>query len=211
MTMPTPIRDFALTACPECDLLQRAVALPADGTARCARCSAVIYRSPRRGLDRSLAFTLAAAVLFVLANSFPIASLEVQGQRAETTLLGAVLALYAQGRGEVASLVLLTALVAPAVELAALCYVLLPRRLGLPQRSLAHAVRVLDFVRPWSLVDVLMLGIVVSLVKLAPQSEVVVGVALWSFGGVILLLGALATSLEFRDLWSPNAEAARCA
>lgn len=207
--MPTPMRDSALIACPECDLLQREVALPVGGTARCSRCDAVIYRSPRQGLDRSLAFTLAAAVLFVIANSFPIASLEVQGQRSETTLLGAVLALYEQGRGEVASLVLLTALVAPAVELAALCYVLLPRHLGLPHRSLAYAVQVLDFVRPWSLVDVLMLGIVVSLVKLAPKSDVVVGVALWSFGGVILLLAALATSFEFRELWPLKAGAER--
>jgi paraquat-inducible protein A len=207
--MPTPMHGSALIACPECDLLQGEVALPAGGTARCNRCDAVIYRSPRHGLDRSLAFTLAAAVLLVIANCFPIASLDVQGQRAETTLLGAVLALYEQGRGEVATLVLFTALVAPAVELAALCYVLLPRRQGLPRRQLAYAVQVLDFVRPWSLVDVLMLGIVVSLVKLAPKSEVVVGVALWSFGGLILLLAALATSFELRELWPPEAGAAR--
>jgi paraquat-inducible protein A len=196
------MRDSALIACPECDCLQRIVDLPPAGKARCRRCGVVMYRNPPHGLDRSLALTVAALLLFLVANAFPIASLDVRGQTSTTTLFGAVLALAAQGRDTVAFLVLLTAIVAPAIQLAALCWLLLPRSFAPSQRIIAAAVRVFGAVRPWALIDVFMLGVLVSLVRLAPMSEVVPGVALWSFAGVILLLAALASSLELRQLWS---------
>ena len=47
---------------------------------RCRRCGAVLYRAIPRALDATLALTLAAAVLFVIANVFPVMSLELQGR-----------------------------------------------------------------------------------------------------------------------------------
>ena len=66
----------SLTACHECDLLQRETPLAPGGTARCPRCGAVLYRNQPDGLDRTLAYTLGAAALFVVANSFPIVGLD---------------------------------------------------------------------------------------------------------------------------------------
>ena len=70
-----------LLACPECDLLQRAVELPPRAAAVCRRCGAVLYRELPDWLDRTLAYTLAAAILFVVANAFPIVVMEMQGHR----------------------------------------------------------------------------------------------------------------------------------
>jgi len=77
-----------LIACHECDLLQRETALASGGTARCRRCGATLYRRPPASVDRSLALTLAAMVLFVVANTFPIVGLSVNGTLVETTLFG---------------------------------------------------------------------------------------------------------------------------
>ena len=86
-----------LIACHECDLLQRETAVPPGGTARCARCDAVLYRNRPDSLNRSLAFAVGAAVFFVIANAFPLVGLEVQGERVQTTLFGAARALYVLG------------------------------------------------------------------------------------------------------------------
>src|SRR6266702_5954701 len=62
------MNEVKLIACHECDLLQWETPLPQGGTARCRRCGAALYRSVPARFDRALAFTSAAAILFVLAN-----------------------------------------------------------------------------------------------------------------------------------------------
>ena len=191
-----------LIACHECDLLQREGPLPEGGKALCVRCGALLYRSHPRSVERTLAFALAAVVLFAVANFFPIVSLELQGQRVDATLYGAVNALYAQGMEPVAALVFVTAIAMPALELAALCYLLLPVRLGRVAPRVGPVLRVLRAVRPWCMVEVFMLGVLVSLVKLAHIASAVPGVALWSLGALMLLLAAVAASFDPRRVWA---------
>ena len=83
-----------MIACHECDLLQREVHLPLGGIVRCGRCGAELYRSHPDSFDRSLALTAGAIVLFILANSFPIVGLKLQGQVIQTTLLHTVQTLW---------------------------------------------------------------------------------------------------------------------
>lgn len=195
------MRASALIACPECDLLQQDSKLPPDGAVRCARCAALLYR--RSGsLEATLAFALTGALLFVLANAFPIVTIELQGSSNTTTLLGAVNTLYAQGRPFVGALVLVTAILVPALQLGALIYMLLPLQFGRVPPRLGIVLRVTEAVRPWSMVEVFMLGVIVAVVRLSVLAGVVPGIALWSFAGLILLLSAAAASFSVRDLWA---------
>lgn len=194
--------NTALIACHECDLVQREGRLPAGGKALCGRCGATLYRSHPHSVERTLAFALAAGVLFTVANLFPIVSLELGGQRIDATLFGAVYALYVQGMGLVAALVFATAVAMPALQLAALCYLLLPLRFGRVAPRVGPVFRALQAVRPWCMVEVFMLGVVVSLVKLAHLASIVPGIALWSFGALMLLIAAVSASFDPRRLWA---------
>lgn len=196
--MPAP----SVIACQECDLLQRETMLPSGGAARCRRCGAVLYRNTPGSLDRTLALTVGAIILFVLSNTFPIVEIEVQGDRHATTLYGAVRSLWDQEMEAIAALVFFTTMVMPALELAIVAYVLLPLRLGRVPRKMAPLLRLLQSVRPWGMIEVFMLGVLVSLVRLAHLASVVPGIALWSFGGLILLLAAAASSFNIRDVWA---------
>src|SRR3569623_3659196 len=113
--------DSPLIACCECDLLQRAIAVPPHTAARCRRCDAVLYRNTDGGLDRARALSIAAIALFVIGNLFPIVGIEVRGEYVEMTLIGAVQTLYVQQELLVATLVLATVVAAPTFELIALC------------------------------------------------------------------------------------------
>src|SRR5687768_4981309 len=97
-----------LIACHECDLLQRPTQLADHTVARCSRCSSVLYQPLDDDLDRPLAFTLAATVLFVIANAFPIVGLEVQGQTTTATLFGTAQALMQQNMRMLGALVFFT-------------------------------------------------------------------------------------------------------
>jgi paraquat-inducible protein A len=197
-----------LIACHECDLLQRETTLPPGGIARCRRCGAELYRDRPNSVDRSLAYALGAVVLFVVANAFPIVGLKMGGNFIQTTLFGGVRSLYTQDMRLVAGLVFLTTIVAPFAELAALTYLLLPLKFNRIPRWMAPVIRALQLVHAWSMVEVFMLGLLVALVKLAHIASVVPGIALWSFGGLMLLLAAAGGAFDARALWA-RAEAAR--
>ena len=192
---------FALTACHECDLLQREPILPRGGVARCRRCNALLFRNTPDSIERALAYTLGAAFLFIIANLFPIVGLEVQGNVHATSLYGAVHIIWEEGMKGVAALVFITTILIPALELSLMTYVLLPLKLGQMPQGLALILRALHSVRPWSMMQVFMLGVLVALVKLAHLAHVVPGIALWAFGGLILLLTAAVASFNMHELW----------
>jgi paraquat-inducible protein A len=191
-----------LIACHECDLLQREAPLPRGGVARCGRCGAELYRNHPESLERTLALTIAAVVLFVIANSFPIIGLALEGQVIQTTLFNTVRTLWDQQMKSVSVLVFLTTIAMPALELFALAYLLLPLRLGRVPPRFAAVFRMLQTVRPWGMVEVFMLGVLVSLVKLAHLAGVVAGVALWSFAALMLVMAAIASIFDARALWA---------
>ena len=194
-------RPAQFIACHECDLLQRDIPLNPGCTASCRRCGAVLYRNATDSIDRTLAYTLAAAILFLVANLFPIFSIEVQGDRSAITLFGAVLSLWDQEMRSISLLVFVTAMLVPALELFSLSYLLLPLRLGVTPPRYTLFMRTLQFIEPWGMVEVFMLGVLVSLVKLTNSFRVIPGAALWSFGLLTLLLAAAAASFSARDVW----------
>lgn len=190
-----------LIACPHCDLLQRAVPLEGDSLARCGRCDLVLYRPHDEKLDRPLAFTLAAAVLFIVANAFPIVGLELQGQHTTATLFGTAQALFQQNMKMLGAIVFFTTIVVPAVQLSAMAYVLVLLHMGRVPRYLPLALRALQAVRPWGMVEVFLLGMLVSLVKLAGMATVVPGTALWAFGALLMTIAAAVASFDARAIW----------
>lgn len=188
-------------ACHDCDLLQRESPLPEGGVLRCRRCRAELYRQHTDGVDRPLAFTLASIVLFVIANAFPIVGLAVNGDLVQTTLLRAVQVLYRDGMWPIAGLVFATTFLMPLLQMAAMIYLLAPLHFRrLPYRyDLVY--RLLNLARPWGMTEVLILGMLVALVKLAHIASVVPGIALWSFGALMLLLAAAGSAFDPRALW----------
>jgi len=197
-----------LVACHDCDLLQREPLLPQGGVARCRRCGATLLHSHPQSSERALAFTLGALFLFVLANLFPIVGLKLSGDFIQTSLLGAAQVMYDNDMRLVAGLVLVTTFAAPLAQMLAMVYLLLPACLGRRPPLARQVFRGMTLVQPWGMLEVFVLGILVSLVKLAHLAAVVPGVALWSFGGTMMLMAAATAAFDTRDLWT-RLEAAR--
>lgn len=192
-----------LIACRECDLLIRSRELPAGNAgAVCPRCRAPLYRMRHESdLERILALTCAAAVLLLLANSFPVIALDMQGQRMQTTVFGAALQLWRDGMPPVAILLALTTIFVPALELAAVFWLAFPLWRGRRPPGFATVFRTLQLAQPWAMVEVFILGLLVSLVKLAHYAEVLPGTAIWCFGALMLLFAWLGALLDRHTLW----------
>jgi paraquat-inducible protein A len=194
--------NVPLTLCEECDLLQRSPPLPPRGAAFCGRCGRRLHRHRPASLDRTLAFALTGLILFIVANSFPFLSFEMQGQVTRTTLFSGVADLAEQGKAEVAAVVFFTAILAPALQLLLLLIVLTPLKLGrrLPP-GYPRLFRWFKTMVPWGMMDVFLIGILVSVVKLAEMATIVPGTSLFAFVMLIFALAAAQAALDPDIVW----------
>ncbi len=191
-----------LIACHHCDLLQQEIFLKPGCAASCSRCGSVLYRNATDSVNRTLTYTLAAAVLFVIANVFPLFAIEVQGSLRSINLAGAVNSLWDQQMQLISIFVFLTTIIIPSLELITMIYLLLPLKFQRVPAGYAVILRMMRAVEPWGMVEVLMLAVLVSLVKLTGSFKVIPGVALWSFGCLTIMLSAAAASFSARDVWA---------
>jgi len=192
----------SLIACHECDLLQKRVALPPRGVGRCSRCFAVLYRDTSNWIDRALACTLGSLILFLIANAYPIVGLEVQGNRTVASLYDTLHTLWNEGRQDVALLVGVPTMVAPAIQIGLMLYLLFPLRFNRLADGAIPVLRFLQFVKTWSMMEVFMIGILVALTKLEHIAHVHVGIALWAFGALIPLLIVSISAFNPDEIWT---------
>ena len=190
-----------LVACHDCDLLQRVGDLPSGGTARCIRCGAVLLQHKRNSVDRTLAFALAGLVLFFLANAFPFLAMKIGAQIRHTTLITGIRELYHQGTQVIAVLVFFTTILVPITQMMSMLYILIPIKYERVPRRLPHVVRFVRILQPWSMMEVFMVGILVSVVKLAKMAKIIPGIALYSFLALIFVLAAMTASLDAHLIW----------
>lgn len=192
----------ALLACPECDLVQRAPASHAWGAVTCCRCGATLYRLIPHALDATLALMIAAAVLYAVANLFPVMSLDMQGRHNEATLLDMAKALHDAGMTSVSLLVALTVVVIPGVEILAMLWLLVPLRLGVAPEGLHLVARTLAAVRPWAMVEVFTLAALVSIGRLGHLADLHLGAGFWAMGALMFLFALVDTIFDEHVLWA---------
>jgi paraquat-inducible protein A len=196
-----PLADVALLACPDCDLVQRLPDLEPGGSARCPRCDLELWRRRDDSRHRTLPLTLAAAVLYLIANTFPMLGLAVVGREASTTVLGGAEQLWRDGREIVAGLVLFTAVIAPALQIGFMLAILLGACRERAPGWVGTLLRYHPITRTWSMIEVMMLGVLVALIKIAELATVIPGVAMYALGALVFLLAAIQASFDPRQVW----------
>jgi paraquat-inducible protein A len=196
----SPIEN--VLACPDCDLLQRIPSLPPGGAARCPRCGGTISANKRGGLDRVLALTVSALICFFIANVDPLMNLSVAGRESSTTILGGAVRMW-QGDEKIAAVVVtLFAVVAPALDLGCTLAVLLFARRPPAPRWVGTLLRWSELSGLWAMVEVMMLGILVALVKIASVARVYPGIGIFAAGALVLLMAAISAGFDRSELWS---------
>jgi len=192
----------ALIECHDCGLFLRAKALPERSTAKCPRCGAGLYRRTHRGIDHAIALSLTGLVLFAIANIFPFMTFKLEGRAQVSTLITGVWEFLGQGLWPLAVLVLACTIVIPLAIILGTLAVLIPVRYGLRVRGLGHLFRIVEIMRPWAMMEVFMLGVLVAYVKLTDLATLEIGPALFAFTALIFVLAAAESSIEPREVWT---------
>jgi paraquat-inducible protein A len=190
-----------IVACPDCDLLQRVSSLPPGGTACCVRCGLALGSNKPGSLDRTMALAVAALIAFLLANMEPLMEVSFAGRTTSTTILGGVRTMWLQGENVTALLVALFVVVAPALEIMFMLSILLASRRPPAPRWVGALLRWMELSGVWSMVGVMMLGMLVSLVKIASLATVEPGIGIFAVGALVFLLAGMSANFEPREIW----------
>ena len=188
-------------ACPDCDLLQRIPELEPGGKARCARCGHTLATRSTDPLDRPLALTLAAAIAFIVANVAPLMDLSVVGRSASTTIAEGAYEMWVQGERITAVIVAFSAVIAPGGYILFMLTVLLAVRRPPAPQWVGEMLRWADHMQPWSMNEVMLLGILVALIKIAELATVDPGIGLYAVGTLVMLLAAIMATFDQREVW----------
>ena len=189
-------------ACPDCDLLQRIPEVPPGASVRCPRCDKELWRHRTDSCNRTLALTLAALVLYIIANAVPMLGLNAVGCEAFTTVVGGAQQLWQDGQQLVSVLVLFAAVISPALQIGFLLAILLGSRRERPPFWVGLFLRNLQFTRTWSMIEVMLLGVLVALTKIADYAHVILGTALFALFALVFLLAAIQSCFDPREVWS---------
>jgi paraquat-inducible protein A len=189
-----------LVTCAGCDQTHARRALSSTEWARCRRCGSTLERGRRFSISTWLALTLTAAILMVFANAFPVAIISLGGLESEATVWQSVVALAAGPGAPVAVAAGMIAIGVPALQVLTLLWVLSFAMAGRSCPYFVPAMRVLRASKPWGMIDVCLLAILVALVKLSGFLHVVAGIGIAAIV-VLAPLMAVITNRNDGDLW----------
>lgn len=185
-TTPGPV-----VVCKNCDAVYRRQPLPRLSRARCLRCHGELYRERREGFDDTIALAAAGLIAFIIANVYPVMSINIQGSSNTATLWQTMLAPERYGLGAVSVLVAVMVFFTPMLQLLLTLYVAIPLHLRHRPPGFATVMHALRYLRPWSMVEVFLLGALVAVAKLAGLASVAPGIGLWGFVGLTVLMTLL--------------------
>lgn len=192
---------MSLVRCLDCDLLQRGPSLRPRETARCPRCGSVLYREKTNSLERTLALTLTALILWAIANVYPFMTFEFKGESESNVIISGVIELYRNGAVALSALIFFTSILAPIIYIGGMLYVLVPVRFGWQWPGTTACFRMLVELRAWSMLEVYLLGVMVAVVKLDQLASIEPGVAMVAFATLIFVWSASEASLDPRVVW----------
>lgn len=189
-----------LTGCPTCGLVNR---LQNGHKTRCRRCHERLHARHPKSLQRTWAFLVAAAILYIPANLYPIMNVTSLGETSSSTIIGGVIELYQTGSWPIALVIFVASVMVPVGKLFALSWLCLvvKRSHALNAHSRTVLYRITEFIGRWSMVDVFVVAILVALIRAGTLMSITPGSAELAFGAVVVLTMLAAMSFDPRLIW----------
>lgn len=193
----------SVVACQTCGLVQQVDPVPKGSVAKCARCNFQLFHRRRDSRARTLAFSLAAAILYFPSNFYPLVTAVYMGQRTATTIFDGISSLFSKGQYFIASLVFCTSILTPALKILGLLFITLTLDWDGGKKARTWIYKIIRIVDPWNMLEVFLLSILVSMAEMGEIATVHPGPGVFSFAAVVALTLLATLSFDTRLLWDP--------
>ncbi|QIZ76552.1 paraquat-inducible protein A [Ferrimonas lipolytica] len=175
---------------------------------RCPRCDTPLSKRVRNSVQTSAALLLTAFCFLFPANFLPITQTINQGVNTYDTIFSGITYLFDAGMAGIAIIVLVASIIVPITKIFGLAVILLTIKLDLPlsRRQLTTAFHVIEFIGRWSMLDLFVISIMVSLINMGQLLYAIPAPAATYFALVILFTQFAAQRLDTRLLWDLEKE-----
>jgi paraquat-inducible protein A len=196
--------QLGLSVCHGCGGLSELI--PGIHEMRCRRCGTALHLRKPNSIARTWAFLIAAYIMYVPANVLPIMKTGSMFGAQSDTIMSGVAYLWHSGSWHLALVVFIASVLVPLAKMFCLTFLAISVQRGWTERALERTklYRVLEFVGPWSMLDVYVVTILVALVQLKSLATIQPGPAAAAFGAVVVLTMFAAMAFDPRLLWEPK-------
>lgn len=201
MPWPKPRGGPHRSVCHFCDTLHEAVALPEGTAAKCVCCGAVLYQNRPASLARATSFSLASLILMAVMQWFPFLVMDAASVRTSLNLTSAARALFEQGSPILGTVLALFTIIMPITLAGGLIYVCGPLLFGRVAPGGVILAKWLNKMEPWNMIEVFLLGVLVSLLKLGKVADVHFGFGFWAFAALMVCMAAAVSGIDRDELW----------
>jgi paraquat-inducible protein A len=181
------IDPAGLMACPECDALIEKAGLIRGAKALCPRCGCTLYAAKKNPVERTLILSLTGLILFIPAMVLPVMTLNALGLEQHANMIQGSLTLFGSGFHIVGGIVLMSAVLIPLLKLLLLFYVSVALRIRARWNNLAFAFRMYQRMDEWGMLEICMLAILISIIKLKDLAEISYGPGLFCFVALLII------------------------
>lgn len=172
----------------------------------CPRCHAPLHLRKADSLQRTVALTIGAAMLYLPANLLPVLHVESTLKGAQqNTILSGVVQFWQNGDYLVALIIFIASVMIPILKMLAIIVLCLAAYSGRWPRAMTRLYRVTDYIGRWSMVDVFVVAILVGVVQLGGVMTINAGEGAVAFAGVVMLTMLAAHSFDPRLIWDATA------
>jgi paraquat-inducible protein A len=196
-----PATQPQLRECAGCGLLQTVPALVPGMTAQCARCPTTLRRTSVHRLDHIIALTATAFILLVVMCSTTLMSVETAGIAHVADLFSGPEELFRRNMAELAAVVLFVTVLAPFGKLIGTLYVLIRSHETSPPRHLRRVFALAEKLRPWSMIEVFVLGVFVAYVKLGDLVHIGLAAGVYALLALTFVLVWMDSALDREMVW----------
>lgn len=194
-------KPHGLFVCHECDALQNISGIKPGNVASCVCCGSTLFKNPKGGIERPLAFLIASAIMFLIANVYPVMTINIAGIEQSATLTDSAMIFIELGNPELAAAVWIPTVLLPGSIIFGLLYVMLSIRFSMELPYTKPVLVLVSRFLPFGMMDVFFLGVLVALVKLVALADVLLGAGFYAFIALILCYAAATASYEPHVLW----------
>jgi len=195
--------------CHECDEICKISTPHKPGRYKCYNCGTKLYTYKPDMIERLYAYNLAALFLFIVANYFPFLTFHVAGSSSHANFATSIFYLYQDEQWMMATAILVTTIVIPFFRILLYCILFGSLYHGYLPRYATQMLKLLENLLPWGMLDVLMIGILVSIVKLVKMGTIIPGTSLWAFMLMVLILAAAQSIFDPHQVWERIGERKR--
>jgi paraquat-inducible protein A len=190
-----------LVICHKCHTLHEKIPLKEGMKAYCSQCDVLLYKNDPHVLDRTLALVVTAFISLVVAFKFTIITININGLEQSLNLTSLFVVILENREYLVGLMLLFLIVIFPFVILISMFFLLIYMKMGKAEYLVRRLLILLAHLRPWSMVDIFFISLLVAMVKLFDLAQIELGISFAAFILTLFLDAIITKNISFYELW----------